>query len=102
MCGNHEPPKTGDENLLFPLGLLRLSHLTYEGVNVESMRYECGKLLAKRDEARPDVVAGVPDSGIAHAIGYANESASPLHALSSNTRLPGPVHSCPRTRASAT
>ncbi|CAK7057196.1 MAG: Amidophosphoribosyltransferase [Enterocloster aldenensis] len=51
---------------------------SYEGVNVESMRYECGKLLAKRDEARPDVVAGVPDSGIAHAIGYANESGIPF------------------------
>ena len=51
---------------------------TYEGVNVESMRYKCGKLLAKRDEARPDVVAGVPDSGIAHAIGYANESGIPF------------------------
>ena len=51
---------------------------TYEGVNVESMRYECGKLLAKRDEARPDVVAGVSDSGIAHAIGYANESGIPF------------------------
>lgn len=51
---------------------------TYEGVNVESMRYECGKLLAKRDEAKPDVVAGVPDSGIAHAIGYANESGIPF------------------------
>lgn len=51
---------------------------TYEGVNVESMRYGCGKLLAKRDEARPDVVAGVPDSGIAHAIGYANESGIPF------------------------
>ena len=51
---------------------------TYEGVNVESMRYECGKLLARRDEARPDVVAGVPDSGIAHAIGYANASGIPF------------------------
>lgn len=51
---------------------------TYEGVNVESMRYQCGKLLAKRDEAEPDVVAGVPDSGIAHAIGYANESGIPF------------------------
>ena len=45
----------------------------YEGVNVETMRYECGKLLAQRDDIRPDSVAGVPDSGIAHAIGYANE-----------------------------
>lgn len=51
---------------------------TYEGVNVESMRYQCGKLLARRDEARPDIVAGVPDSGIAHAIGYANASGIPF------------------------
>lgn len=52
---------------------------TYEGVNVEKMRYECGKLLAKRDEGHisPDIIAGVPDSGIAHAIGYANQSGIP-------------------------
>ncbi len=51
----------------------------YEGVNVEEMRYKCGSMLAKRDEGLvdPDVVAGVPDSGIAHAIGYANESGIP-------------------------
>ena len=49
---------------------------SYEGVNVEEMRYKCGSMLAKRDKGtiEPDVVAGVPDSGIAHAIGYANES----------------------------
>ena len=51
---------------------------TYEGVNVEKMRYECGRLLAKRDDAKPDSVAGVPDSGIAHAIGYSNESGVPF------------------------
>ena len=51
---------------------------TYEGVNVEKMRYECGRLLAKRDDAGPDLVAGVPDSGTAHAIGYANESGIPF------------------------
>lgn len=52
---------------------------SYEGVNVEQMRYNCGSLLAKRDEGvvEPDCVAGVPDSGIAHAIGYANESGIP-------------------------
>ena len=50
----------------------------YEGVNVETMRYECGKLLAQRDDIRPDSVAGVPDSGIAHAIGYANEAGVPF------------------------
>ena len=51
---------------------------TYEGVNVENMRYQCGKLLSRRDESQPDIVAGVPDSGIAHAIGYANASGSPF------------------------
>ena len=50
----------------------------YEGVNVEQMRYECGRLLAKRDDASPDCVAGIPDSGIAHAIGYSNETKIPF------------------------
>lgn len=52
---------------------------SYEGVNVEEMRYKCGSMLAKRDAGSitPDVVAGVPDSGVAHAIGYSNESGIP-------------------------
>ncbi len=52
---------------------------SYEGVNVEEMRYKCGSMLAKRDgdSVHPDIVAGVPDSGTAHAIGYANESGIP-------------------------
>ena len=50
----------------------------YEGVNVEQMRYDCGKLLARRDDAQPDVVAGIPDSGIPHAIGYSNEKHIPF------------------------
>ncbi|MEE1077270.1 MAG: phosphoribosyltransferase family protein [Acutalibacteraceae bacterium] len=50
----------------------------YEGVNVEQMRYECGKLLARRDDVSPDIVAGVPDSGIPHAIGYSNETKIPF------------------------
>ena len=52
---------------------------SYEGVGVEEMRYNCGKLLAQRDDHSIDVdiVAEVPDSGIAHAIGYANESGIP-------------------------
>ena len=50
----------------------------YEGVNVESMRYACGRMLAKRDDVEPDVVAGVPDSGVPHAIGYSNESGIPF------------------------
>jgi amidophosphoribosyltransferase len=53
---------------------------TYEGVNVEEMRYHCGDMLAMRDagEVHPDIVAGVPDSGTAHAIGYANKSGVPF------------------------
>ncbi|MFR4440913.1 MAG: amidophosphoribosyltransferase [Hungatella sp.] len=51
---------------------------SYQGVNVEQMRYECGRLLVRRDNVSPDIVAGVPDSGIAHAIGYANESGIPF------------------------
>ena len=52
---------------------------SYEGINVEDMRYRCGSMLARRDAGtvQPDIVAGVPDSGIAHAIGYANESKIP-------------------------
>lgn len=54
----------------------------YEGINVENMRYRCGEKLAERDNAdgnvKPDIVAGVPDSGIAHAIGYANKSGIPF------------------------
>jgi len=50
---------------------------TYEGRNVECMRNECGKLMAKRDFVDVDVVAGVPDSGIAHAVGYSNETKRP-------------------------
>ena len=44
------------------------------------MRYKCGSMLAKRDKGTvdPDIVAGVPDSGLAHAIGYANESGIPF------------------------
>lgn len=50
---------------------------SYEGISVEKMRYNCGKALAKRDNVHPDIVAGVPDSGIAHAIGYSNETGIP-------------------------
>ena len=51
---------------------------SYEGVCVEQMRYRCGAKLAQRDYVEPDIVAGVPDSGIAHAIGYSNYSKIPF------------------------
>ena len=50
----------------------------YEGLNVEEMRYRCGDALARRDGVSADSVAGLPDSGSAHAVGYANRSGIPL------------------------
>ena len=51
---------------------------TFEGMSVEQMRNRCGSNMAKRDDAKPDVVAGVPDSGTAHAIGYSNHAHIPF------------------------
>ena len=49
----------------------------YEGINVETVRNRCGVALARNDTVEIDMVAGIPDSGIAHAIGYANEAGIP-------------------------
>jgi amidophosphoribosyltransferase len=51
---------------------------TYEGMSVERMRYRNGALMAKNDDVDVDMVAGVPDSGVGHAIGYSNESKIPF------------------------
>ena len=56
---------------------------TYEGVNVEAMRYRNGGIMAENDEKngklpKADFVAGVPDSGTPHAIGYSNKSHIPF------------------------
>jgi len=77
----------GMEQKMGPLDTLRICAFlwvyygfpvsTYEGRNVEAMRYACGSLLAKRDNVKADMVAGVPDSGTAHAIGYANQAQVP-------------------------
>jgi len=50
---------------------------TYEGINTEDARNRCGAALARADNVEVDIVAGVPDSGTAHAIGYANEAGVP-------------------------
>ncbi len=55
----------------------------YEGINVEVMRYRNGAIMARDEQQRGilpsvDYVAGVPDSGIPHAIGYANQSGAPF------------------------
>jgi len=49
----------------------------YEGVNTEIARNRCGAALARADSTTPDLVAGIPDSGIGHAIGYAAEAGVP-------------------------
>ena len=56
---------------------------SYEGINVELMRYRNGALMAKQDNENGavegvDYVCGMPDSGTPHAIGYANESHLPF------------------------
>jgi amidophosphoribosyltransferase len=49
----------------------------YENINVEYVRNRCGSCLAKRDDLEIDMVAGIPDSGIGHAIGYASKRGIP-------------------------
>ena len=50
---------------------------SYEGVNVEVVRNRCGAALAADDDVEVDLVAGIPDSGIGHAIGYASARGLP-------------------------
>jgi amidophosphoribosyltransferase len=50
---------------------------SYEGISVELVRERCGRALAKNSDVKADLVAGVPDSGVGHAIGYAMESGIP-------------------------
>lgn len=50
---------------------------TYEGLNVEEVRYRCGASLAKRAPADADIVTGVPDSGVGHALGFSLQAGVP-------------------------
>jgi len=50
---------------------------SYEGINVAAVRERCGINLAKNDEVKADLVTGVPDSGVIHALGYAKTSKIP-------------------------
>ena len=50
---------------------------SYEGINVEAVRNRCGAALAKKDDVTVDMVAGIPDSGTGHAIGYADTARIP-------------------------
>lgn len=49
----------------------------YEGINVDECRYRCGAALARRDNVEADLVCGIPDSGVGHAIGYSNQKGIP-------------------------
>ena len=49
----------------------------YEGINVEAVRYKCGAYLRKEEDIEIDLVAGIPDSGTAHGLGYSNEAHKP-------------------------
>jgi amidophosphoribosyltransferase len=52
---------------------------SYDGINTEIVRERCGKALAAKDgDIEIDLVSGIPDSGIGHALGYAMESGKPL------------------------
>jgi amidophosphoribosyltransferase len=50
---------------------------SYENINVEVVRYRCGEALARTEDCEIDIVAGIPDSGSGHAIGYSNFSGIP-------------------------
>ena len=54
---------------------------SYENINVEMVRENCGKFLASRDDMEIDLVSGVPDSGTAHAIGYAIGCGKPFRRV---------------------
>lgn len=51
---------------------------SYEGINVETVRNRCGATLASKDTVKIDFVAGIPDSGIGHGLGYASEARVPF------------------------
>lgn len=50
---------------------------SYEGINVEVVRYRCGAALARADDTEVDYIAGIPDSGTGHAVGYSRETGIP-------------------------
>ncbi len=82
-CIQLSPPREGKKICSFLWSYYGYPTSTYEGVNVEAMRYRNGAILAENDLAEGraeeiDYVGGVPDSGTPHAIGYANRSGKPF------------------------
>jgi amidophosphoribosyltransferase len=71
-CEQRKPPQDKMQVCAFLWVYYGYPASSYEGINVESVRYRCGQALANNDDVEIDFVAGIPDSGIGHAIGYAN------------------------------
>ncbi len=76
-CEQRKPPQEQMQVCAFLWVYYGYPATSYEGINVEATRNQCGKALAQNDSVDIDFVAGIPDSGIGHAIGYANEKNIP-------------------------
>jgi len=76
-CEQRKPPQEQMQVCAFLWVYYGYPATCYEGINVEATRNQCGKALAQNDSVDIDFVAGIPDSGIGHAIGYANEKNIP-------------------------
>jgi len=76
-CEQRKPPHDQMQICAFLWVYYGYPATSYEGINVEATRNRCGRALAQNDRVAIDSVAGIPDSGIGHAIGYANEKNIP-------------------------
>ena len=74
------PPATRCRSARFSGSTTAIRHRATKAINVEVVRNRCGAALARRDDVQVDLVAGIPDSGTGHAIGYANGLGHPLWA----------------------
>lgn len=77
-CETVMPPQTEMKICTFLWVYFGYPTSSYEGQSVETMRYRCGEMLAAEDHVEADSVAGIPDSGTAHAIGYSRRSGIPF------------------------
>ena len=76
-CEQRKPPQEQMQICAFLWVYYGYPATSYEGINVEATRNQCGRALAKNDSVDIDFVAGIPDSGIGHAIGYAHQKNIP-------------------------
>ena len=78
--GIHEEQPAGDQKHVCAFLWIYTGYPAsiYEGINVENARERCGRAMARGDDIEADLVAGVPDSGVGNAIGYAVESGLPF------------------------